>query len=258
VTAWNDWLGRPYSALVPAAPRRAVARAIQGAPWPLRRYAARSFLALPPGPRALFYENFAVFPTALQQHLLADPSLLAARGPYAEELACYHAAGGSALESMSRADLQTYLVELLMKQDQMSMAASIETACPSWTTSSSSTPARSRRASKLRGWRTKAVLRTALRDAVPAAILTPPQDGLPGTGRSMVPGAVPISCGPAGPRAAGARRRLFSPAALQRLADEHARTGAHGDRLWLLANSSCGSASSSTAIAHRAGRRRIA
>jgi len=144
----------------------------------VRRYAERTFLALDPGPRALFYENFAVFGQALQQRLLADPDLATARDPYAEELRCYEEGEGGTLERMSRADLQTYLVELLMKQDQMSMAASIESR-----SLSGPRAGRTRRRHpghfKLQGWRSKAVLREALRDVIPREILTRRRWGFP-------------------------------------------------------------------------------
>ena len=65
---------------------------------------------------------------------------------------------------MGHADLQTYLVELLMKQDQMSMAASIESRVPfldhEFVEHVTAIPGRF----KLHGWQTKAVLRAALRD----------------------------------------------------------------------------------------------
>jgi len=236
VTVWNDRFSRVYSAVVPAAFRRGLAGAIGRAPWPLRRYAARSFLGLPPGPRALFYENFAVFPTALQQSLLAEPALLAARDPYADELASYEAGGDSAVERMSRADLQTYLVELLMKQDQMSMAASIESRVPfldhMFVEQANALPPRF----KLRGWQTKAVLREAVRGVVPAPILARRKMGFPVPVGRWLRGRFGwvVDSLVLGPRARS--RKLFAPAALQRLADEHRRTGAHGDRLWLLAN----------------------
>ncbi len=236
-TAWNAWLGRAYEGVTPAPVRGIVRRVVWGLPSPLGRYARRSFLALTPEPRTLFYENFAVFREALQRDLLADPALLAARDPYAEGVRCYTEAPGSALDRMSHADLQTYLVELLMKQDQMSMAASIESRVPfldhAFVEHVAAMPARF----KLRGWRTKAVLREALRDRVPGAILRRRKMGFPvpvgrwfrGPGRRLVEDLV------LGPRAL--RRGLFEPAALRRLVGEH-RAGAreHGDRLWLLMN----------------------
>jgi asparagine synthase (glutamine-hydrolysing) len=90
---------------------------------------------------------------------------------------------------------------------------------------------------KLRGWRTKAVLRAALRTLVPQEILTRRKMGFPVPVGRWFRGAF----GPLldefvlGPRALS--RRLFDPSVLRHLVREH-RTGAgeHGDRLWLLVN----------------------
>ena len=237
VTAWNERLGRVYWASVPGPLRGKVTRLAQSLPRRLRRYAARTFLALEPGPRALFFENFAAFPESVQPQLLADPGLLTARDPYADSLRCYEEAAGGTLERMSHTDLQTYLVELLMKQDQMSMAASIESRVPyldhQFVEHVAAIPGRF----KLRGWQTKAVLRAALRDLVPREILSRRKMGFP----------VPVGRwfrGPfwpvvhefvLGPRAL--ERGLFEPAFLRRLAEDHrAGTMAHAHRLWLLVN----------------------
>jgi asparagine synthase (glutamine-hydrolysing) len=237
VTAWNDRASRIYRGLLPAALRAGVRRRVDRLPFSLRRYAARTFLALEPGPRELFCENFAVFPTAMQRRLLADPMLLAARDPYADALRCYEDGAGGTLERMSQADLQTYLVELLMKQDQMSMAASIESRVPfldhRFVEFAAAIPGRL----KVRGWRTKAVLREALRDLVPREILTRPKMGFPvPVGRWLRGRFWPlVEELVLGREALG--RGLFEPAELRRLAEAH-RAGAaeHGDRLWLLLN----------------------
>ncbi len=236
VTPWNERLGRVYRALAPRAVRTGIRVAIPSLPAPVRRYARRSFLALEPTPRELVYENFAVFPVTMQQQLLAD-GLLDGRDPYADELGCFAEAPGGTLERMSHTDLQTYLVELLMKQDQMSMAASVESRVPyldhELVEYAAALPARV----KLRGWQTKVVLREALRDLVPRAILTRRKMGFP----------VPVGGwlrGPfwpivdefvLSPRALG--RGFFQPAGLRHLAEEHrAGRAEHGDRLWLLVN----------------------
>ncbi len=237
VTAWNERLGRPYWALVPRPLRGQIGSLVRGLPNRARRYAERSFLALDPGPRALFYENFAHFPQGLQQDLLADPQLLAARDPYAGALRCYEDAPGRTPERMSHADLQTHVVELLMRQDAMSMAASLESRVPyldhEFVEYVAALPGRV----KLRGGHTKAVLRAALSDLVPREILTRRKMGFP----------VPLHRwfrGPfwpiveefvLGPRAAG--RGLFEVSVVRRLAEEH-RAGVrrHGERLWLLLN----------------------
>ena len=237
VTAWNERLGRLYWALSPRTLRASVRQLAQRLPRRMRRYAARTFVAREPDPRNLFFENFAIFPVALQPELLSDPELLTARDPYAERLHAYEETTGGTLERMSHADLQTYLVELLMKQDQMSMAASVESRVPyldhTLVERVTAIPARF----KLRGWQTKAVLRAALHDVVPREIQTRRKMGFP----------VPVSrwfrdrFWPVvhefvlGPRALG--RGLFQGAFLRRLAEEHrAGTWDHGLRLWLLVN----------------------
>jgi asparagine synthase (glutamine-hydrolysing) len=237
VTAWNERLGRAYWRLAPAGVRGTVANLLEGLPRPARRYAERSFLALRPGIRDLFYENFAVFPQALRDAVLADPELLASSDPYAQPLRCYDEAEGSALDRMSRADLQTYLVRLLMKQDQMSMAASIESRVPfldhELVEHVVAMPGRF----KLRGWQTKAVLRAALQGLVPPAILSRRKMGFPvPVGRWLRGPFWPmVEEFVLGPRAIG--RGLFEPSAVRRLAEEHRRGQAsHGDRLWLLLN----------------------
>ena len=237
VTAWNERLGRHYWSAVPHPMRDGIRGLVHRFPSALRRYAERSFLVPPPGPRGLFYENFAVFPETLRQRLLTAESPQSRRDPYAEALRCYAEGPEGTLERMSHADLQTYLVELLMKQDQMSMAASVESRVPfldhRFVEYAAALPGRF----KLRGWRTKAVLREALRDVVPPEILNRKKMGFP----------VPLGRWLRGPFAALLReyvlapralqRNLFDPAGVRGMVDEHL-TGRsnHGDRLWLLIN----------------------
>jgi len=119
----------------------------------------------------------------------------------------------------------------------MSMAASVESRVPfldhEFVEYVAAMPSRY----KLRGWRTKAVLRAALRDIVPGEILTRRKMGFPvPVGRWLRGPFWPIvEEFVLGPRAL--RRGFFQPAALRRLAEEH-RAGIreHGDRLWLLVN----------------------
>jgi asparagine synthase (glutamine-hydrolysing) len=236
VTAWNERLGRAYGAVLPEAARRAVRGLVPRLPRAARRYAERSFLGLAPGPRSLFCENFAVFGETRRERLLSAHDG-GGEDPHGEEMRCYDEAAGSALDRMSRADLQTYLVRLLMKQDQMSMAASIESRVPfldhGLVEHVAALPARL----KLRGLTTKAILREALTGLVPNEILTRPKMGFPvPVGRWLrgpfwpVVGEMVLS-----PRAAG--RGLFAPRELARLAAEHrAGTADHGERLWLLVN----------------------
>ena len=235
VTAWNERLGRPYWATVPKRMRAGIAGMVGRLPRPLRRYAERSFLMPLSGMRGLFYENFAVFPQPMQGRLLAAHAL--SRDPYAEGLRHYDEAPGGTLERMSYADMQTYLVELLMKQDQMSMAASIESRVPfldhRFVEQAVAIPAQY----KLRGWQTKAVLREALKDVVPKEILTRKKMGFPvPIGRWLRGAYAPLLQD----LVLGKRSRsrgLFNPEFLEAMVAEHlSGTRDHGDRLWLLMN----------------------
>jgi asparagine synthase (glutamine-hydrolysing) len=138
---------------------------------------------------------------------------------------------------MSRHDLRTYLHELLMKQDQMSMAASIESRVPFLDDRLVNHVAALPSSMKLRGWRTKALLREAVRDLVPPAILTRRKMGFPvPIGRWLATQFQPmVHEFVTGPRAAA--RGIFHPAAVRDLVAEHfSGAGRHGDRLWLLIN----------------------
>jgi asparagine synthase (glutamine-hydrolysing) len=88
------------------------------------------------GPHAesMFFDNFASIRLADQQQLLS-PALRSAAtraAAYGASLAYFNAPNGSStlLDRPLCADIKTYLVELLMKQDQMSMSASIESRVP--------------------------------------------------------------------------------------------------------------------------------
>jgi asparagine synthase (glutamine-hydrolysing) len=237
VTAWNERLGRAYGSLLPEALRGGVRRLVPRLPRAARRYAERSFLGLLPGPRALFCENFAVFGAAQRERICEESLLVESRDPHGEEMRCYDEAAGSALDRMSRTDLQNYLVRLLMKQDQMSMAASIETRVPFLDHELVEHVAALPAAAKLRGLTTKAILREALVGLVPSEILTRPKMGFP----------VPIGRWLGGPFGSVVRefvlsprvaeRGLFRQSELHRLVAEH-QSGRvnHGERLWLLVN----------------------
>jgi asparagine synthase (glutamine-hydrolysing) len=203
----------------------------------MARYARRSFLALGTGPRELFYENFAVFSAAQRRALLLDHGLTATVDPYREQLRCFDEHPGSTLDRMSHADLQTYLVELLMKQDQMSMAASIESRVPFLDHELVEHVVRTPAQFKIRGLTTKAILREALRDRVPREILQRRKLGFPVPfGRWARERFAPfIRTTILGPRALA--RGMFAREPLERLVSEHAAgTANHADRLWVLLN----------------------
>ena len=236
VTHWNARLGRPYWSLVPGVVRRQIRQAVRRAPGSIGRIGRRTFLGLDAGLRHLYLDNFAVVREAEQQVLLRRRELLNG-DVYASALNRLDGNGSDLLDRMGRLDLDTYLQELLMKQDQMSMAASIESRVPFLDDRLVEHVVALPSAFKVRGWQTKAILRAAVADLVPAAIIARRKMGFPvpigswlkGTFKTLVDEFV------LGPRAAA--RQLFDSAALRQLAAEHASGAAsHGDRLWLLIN----------------------
>jgi len=237
VTWLNGLLGKPYWAMVPDALRRGVKAMERRLPGAVRKFSSRSFLALDPGPRALFFENFAVFTDRWRGELLNGRIPRPLRDPHAAALQYYDNAHGDALDRMSHADLQTYLHELLMKQDQMSMAASIESRVPFLDDDLIDYVSLLPGHFKVRGWETKAVLRAAVKDLIPAEILTRKKMGFPVPLERWFRGRFwpVVEEFVLSPRACS--RGLFHEPALHRLAHEHRQGVAnHADRLWMLVN----------------------
>jgi asparagine synthase (glutamine-hydrolysing) len=222
----RQWIS---STLVPSLPSR------------LGRIAQRSFLAMPRTPEAMFFDNFAGIGLTRQAALLAPAHASRATpdSAYGASRAFFDRPNGSSttLDRLLYTDLKTYLVELLMKQDQMSMAASIESRVPfldhTLVEFAAALPARM----KLRGFKTKWILREAVRDILPAGILTRKKMGFP----------VPFSVWMKGEWGNVARdvlldsrsrdRGIIDPAAVERLISAHASGEADGgDALWSLLN----------------------
>lgn len=239
-TVLNLAMGRHYDRWMPAAARAAIRRASGALPGAIRSKVRRTFLCLPAEIEALYFDNFAVF-SGIHQRGLLTPSAREAIGalaPYAEMRRRFDAPrNATLLHRLLYADLKTYLHELLMKQDQMSMAASIESRVPfldhHLVEASVHLPERL----KLRGWTTKYVLRESMRGVLPEEILNRPKMGFPvpvgrwfRTSHRHVLDEYVL-----GARAAG--RGLFDPGYVRRMVEEH-QAGAvdHWERLWALVN----------------------
>ena len=209
-------------------------------PGRLGRYATRSFLSMPRTPEAMFFDNFAAIGLRRQRALL-DSRLAAHALPsaYAASRAYFDTPNGhsTTLDRLLYADLKTYLVELLMKQDQMSMAASIESRVPfldhPLVEFAAALPPRM----KLRGLTTKWILREAVKTVLPPSILTRRKMGFP----------VPFALWMRGEGADLARdvlldrrarqRGITDHAAVTQLIDGHASGATDGgDAIWALMN----------------------
>jgi asparagine synthase (glutamine-hydrolysing) len=237
-----NWRAGAAYGVVPAPLRSWIADVVvPNLPSALGRYAKRSFLAVPHTPEAMFFDNFAAMGLK-RQSMLLSPALAAQatnERAYAASRAFFDAPSQrtTTLDRLLYTDLKTYLVELLMKQDQMSMAASIESRVPfldhRLVEFAAGLPARM----KLRGFKTKWILREAVRNVLPPEILTRKKMGFP----------VPFGVWMKGAWADVARDVLLDPrsrqrgiidaAAVERLLVAHASGLADGtDALWSLLN----------------------
>ncbi|MBC7842758.1 MAG: asparagine synthase (glutamine-hydrolyzing) [Gemmatimonadaceae bacterium] len=238
VTMANMALGGAWESVVPRPLRASLARAI-GEPGAagVRGKLARTFLARPANLDAMYFDNFAVFAPGRLSSLLSASTRAQVAGidPYA----AYHDAIDSSdaptlLGKLLYADTRTYLQELLMKQDQMSMAASIESRVPFLDHPLAEFTGRMPERMKLRGMTTKWVLRQAMKDRLPAEILSRKKMGFP----------VPIGTWLRGPwrhllnefvlSERALRRGYFEPEAVRRLVVGHVGGENHTERLWAL------------------------
>ena len=239
VTEYNARLGALYRRCVPGLARRGLSLALESLPTTsrLRQRAARTFLMRGAGLDELYFDNFAVFGRVAQRALLS-PELRAQLAPV-DPYAAYHRAlarvgGRPLLSQLLYADVKTYLHELLMKQDQMSMAASIESRVPFLDHPLTEWVAALPQTMKLRGTTTKWILRQAMQGRLPAPILARRKMGFPVPVGSWLrgPWRPLLSEYVTGPRARA--RGFFDATAVERLVSEHVRGVNHAERLWAL------------------------
>jgi asparagine synthase (glutamine-hydrolysing) len=187
---------------------------------------------------SFYFDNFySAFSSADQRQLLTTPALDAAGDAYAGSLGPWERSSGDLLHRLLYSDINSYLIELLMKQDQMSMAASVESRVPFLDHVLVEFAARIPEKYLIQGLAGKSVLKSAVDDLLPRDIVYRKKMGFP----------TPWAYWLAGPQLdqlqqmlleeRTVRRGLFNREALTRLFDEH-RAGIrdHGNRIWRLLN----------------------
>jgi len=240
--AWNWKAGGVYERVLPGALRGSIARGlVPRLPRTLARYAKRSFLAMDRSPESMFFDNFASIRLGDQRQLLSSDfrASVTHAAAYGASAGYFNALNGSStlLDRLLYADIKTYLVELLMKQDQMSMATSIESRVPFLDHKLVEFAAALPDEWKLQGFTTKRILREAMKGLLPDSILNRPKMGFP----------VPFSAWTRGAWNSVARdilldrrarqRGIVEPHAVDQLLRAHvAGTTDAGDRLWSLIN----------------------
>ena len=243
-TLKNAAMDRAYRSMVPSFARRGLRHTIATSSLlsaTLRRKLEHTFLAKDGNSWASFYFDnfFSAFGAAEQNGLLtADFAQEAAPSTaYNNVLAYWEHSSGEMLQRLLYTDIKTYLVELLMKQDNMSMAASIESRVPFLDHVLVEFATRIPREAQIQGLAGKGVLKKAVQDLLPHSILYRPKLGFP----------TPWSGWLAGPRLETIRAMLLEPRSLNRgyfrreaiekLFDEHrAKHRDNYDRIWRLLN----------------------
>jgi asparagine synthase (glutamine-hydrolysing) len=240
-TLLNSRMDAVYRKLTPEFLRGAVRRSIQAGPlsaaW--HRKLTHTFL-LRDGESwpSFYFDNFySAFSSAEQEDLLTLDVKQRAGDAYAGSMHYWNTSAGDLLHRLLYTDIKTYLVELLMKQDQMSMAASIESRVPfldhELVEFTASIPGKY----ETKGLAGKFILKSAVEDLLPRDIIHRQKMGFP----------TPWAYWLAGPQLQELEelllerrtidRGLFNVDVVKRLFAEH-RAGSrdHGNRIWRLLN----------------------
>ena len=240
-TIYNLSLGRAYNSVVPSALRGVVKQAIESGSGALavRQKLARTFLCVPSDIESIYFDNFSVFSRERQRSLFTAETRtrMGESDPYRTSLALMGEADAvTMLDQLLAADMKTYLHELLMKQDQMSMAASIESRVPFLDHKLVEFAARLPERMKLRGLTTKYILRQAMADKIPAEILTRKKMGFPVPVGSWLRGEFRPLLDEYVLGARAMERGIFEPDFVRKLVARHEAGENHAERLWMLMN----------------------
>jgi asparagine synthase (glutamine-hydrolysing) len=241
VTMYNLRLGAAYEKLTPSFVRKLVKGSIEKLPgenrW--RQKLARTFLCLPTEIRNIYFDNFAVYSHGAQAALFSANTKARMRetDPYKQAFALLdHAQADNLLDQLLAADMTTYLHELLMKQDQMSMAASIESRVPFLDNEMMEFATRLPVEMKLRGTTTKYVLRAAMKGVLPNEILTRKKMGFPVPIGAWFRGAYRNIISEYVLSERALRRGVFNADYIRQLVARHQAGENHAERLWALVN----------------------
>jgi asparagine synthase (glutamine-hydrolysing) len=243
-TLKNAAVDRVYRSVTPSILRRQLRSTVAHSSLigaTVRRKLAHTFLALDGESWSDFYFDnfFSAFGASEQAGLLTSD--FADRYPpasaYTSVLGYWDHSSGEMLQRLLYTDIKTYLVELLMKQDNMSMTASIESRVPFLDHVLVEFATRIPRELQLRGLAGKTILKKAVEDLLPHSIIYRKKMGFP----------TPWSGWLAGSRLDGIEAMLLEPRsldrgyfrgeAIQQLFHEHrSRRRDNYDRIWRLLN----------------------
>jgi asparagine synthase (glutamine-hydrolysing) len=240
-TLLNSKMDRTYRAMTPAFARRWLRQGITSAPLSasLHRKVEHTFLMRDGASwPAIYFDNFySAFSDTEFAQLLTPEALQSAGRAYDGSMEPWEHSSGDLLHRLLYTDINSYLIELLMKQDQMSMAASIESRVPFLDHPLVEFTARIPAAHQIKGMAGKFILKEAVEDLLPRDIIYRKKMGFP----------TPWAYWLAGPQLQqienllteprSAARGLFRAEAVSRIFAEHrTRHRDHGNRIWRLLN----------------------
>jgi len=240
-TLLNSKMDRTYRAMLPAFLRRWFRQGIASAPLyaSLHRKLEHTFLMRDGASWPSFYfDNFySAFADAEFAQLLTPEALQSAGHAYDGSMEPWERSSGDLLHRLLYTDINSYLIELLMKQDQMSMAASIESRVPFLDNPLVEFTARIPAAHQMKGMAGKFILKEAVEDLLPHDIIYRKKMGFPTPWAYWLSGPQlqQIETLLTEPRSSA--RGLFRADAISRIFAEH-RAGHrdHGNRIWRLLN----------------------
>ncbi len=242
--AWtlkNARMDSIYRSLTPHFIRELVRKGINGSPLSssMHRKLEHTFLVRDGESWPSFYfDNFySAFSSLEQDSLLTERAKNAAGNTYAGSMQPWEHSSGDLLHRLLYTDIKTYLVELLMKQDQMSMAASIESRVPFLDHELVEFTARIPAEYSIKGLAGKSVLKSAVEDLLPHSIIYRQKLGFPTPWDYWLAGSQLDDLERMLLEPRTLQRGLFKKESIQRLFNEH-RAGPrdHGNRIWRLLN----------------------
>src|SRR5437870_5016258 len=185
-TIRNASLDQVYRRTAPPALRDWIRSAISGSRLigaGLRRKLSHTFLACDGNSWASFYFDnfFSAFSEAEQARLLTKKAAeeFSPGSAYKNVLGYWEQSSGEMLQRLLYTDIKTYLLELLMKQDNMSMAASIESRVPFLDHVLVEFAISIPQSLQVGGFAGKRILKKAVEDLLPHSILYRPKLGFP-------------------------------------------------------------------------------
>ncbi len=243
-TRRNAAFDRVYRKLLPASLRKQIRKSISNSDLigaTVRRKLSHTFLGLDGDSWSSFYfDNFySAFDSAEQRELITEEftAELSEGAAYRNVLKYWEASSGDMLQRLLYTDIKTYLVELLMKQDNMSMAASIESRVPFLdhvlVEFAANIPAKF----QLRGMAGKDILKKAVEDLLPHSIIYRPKLGFPTPWSGWLVGEQLDAIEKMLLEPRSMDRGFFERDAIERLFREHrTRRRDNYDRIWRLLN----------------------